>query len=220
MAKLITLISLLVFIKANAQSNLPVTAYQSSDTTKPLVLYVSGDGGLSNSFAPLLKKMNALGFPIIGLNAQSYFWKKKKPQRATEDFTKLLTYYMNTWHCKNYVLVGYSFGADVIPFIKNRLSPEFATMNKSTILMSPSKRTDFEIHILGMIGCEINRGHNIPKEINRMKGPVAIFFGNEEHKFPVKEITSSNIQFTRLPGGHHYHSDVDEVVRCIADTIR
>lgn len=220
MPKLIAIFLLLVFNNAGAQRSLPISVFKGSDSTKPLLLYVSGDGGLSNSFSPLLKRMNSLGFSIIGLNAQSYFWKKKKPQRATEDFTKLITGYMNAWHCKSFALIGYSFGADVIPFIRNRLPPGLATMDKHTILMSPSKKTDFEIHILGMIGCEIGGGYNIPKEINNMKGPVTIFFGSEEHKFPKQEITNENIHFASLPGGHHYHSDVDEIVNRIADTLR
>ncbi|HEY6954648.1 MAG TPA: AcvB/VirJ family lysyl-phosphatidylglycerol hydrolase, partial [Flavisolibacter sp.] len=78
MIKVIAFFLLIITVDANAQG-LPVTAYNSSDTTKPIVLYVSGDGGLSNSFSQLLKKMNTLGYPIIGLNAQSYFWKRKKP---------------------------------------------------------------------------------------------------------------------------------------------
>lgn len=220
MRKLTGIFLLLAFTHAGAQRSLPISVFKSSDTTKPLLLYVSGDGGLSNSFSPLLKKMNALGFSIIGLNAQSYFWRKKKPQRATEDFTKLISAYMSAWHCKSFVFIGYSFGADVIPFIKNRLPPGLATMNKHTILMSPSKKTDFEIHILDMIGCEIGGGYNIPKEINNMKGDVTIFFGSEEHKFPMRQITNANIHFASLPGGHHYHSDVDEIVKRIAETLR
>lgn len=219
MRKLIGFFLLLIFINAGAQSSLPISALRSSDTTKPLLLYVSGDGGLSNSFSPLLKRMNSLGFSIIGLNAQSYFWKKKKPQRVTEDFTNLLSYYMNAWHCKSYVLIGYSFGADVIPFIENRLPLGLASMNKYTILMSPSKKTDFEIHILGMVGCELGAGYNIPREINKMTGGVTIFFGREEHKFPMQEINNANIHFAWLPGGHHYHSDVDEIVSRIRETV-
>ncbi|MGZ3846978.1 MAG: AcvB/VirJ family lysyl-phosphatidylglycerol hydrolase [Flavisolibacter sp.] len=219
MIKVIACFLLIITVDANAQE-LPVTAYNSSDTTKPIVLYISGDGGLSNSFSKLLKKMNGLGYPIIGLNAQSYFWKRKRPQRVTEDFTRLLSYYINKWHRSSYALVGYSFGADVIPFFQNSLSPEFAALNKQTILMSPSKRTDFEIHILGMIGCEIKEGLSIPKEINRMTGPVTVFFGTAEHRFPMNEITSSNIHIAFFPGGHHYRSDVDQVVSCITDTIR
>lgn len=219
MIKVIAFFLLIITGDANAQG-LPVTAYNSSDTTKPIVLYVSGDGGLSNSFSQLLKKMNVLGYPIIGLNAQSYFWKRKKPQRLTDDFTRLLAYYIDTWHRSSFALVGYSFGADVLPFFQNRLSPEFAALNRQTILMSPSRRTDLEIHILGMIGCELRRGYSIPKEINRMKGPVTVFFGTAEHKFPMKDITSSNIHFAFFPGGHHYRSDVDQVVSCLTDTIR
>jgi type IV secretory pathway VirJ component len=221
MKTLLIFFSLIFFINSQAQQTMPVAAYKGTDPSKPLIFYISGDGGLNNSFSSaLVKKLNGLGYPVVGLNAKTYFWTKKDPQKAANDISKILNQYMAEWKCKNFVMVGYSFGADVMPFLENRLPAILMPGNKHTILMSPSKTTDFEIHLLSMIGLNGNDGESVLKEIQRMKGPVTIFFGSDEDDFPVEEIRQNNVRSLKLPGGHHYDGNVDEVVRQIVQSIR
>ncbi len=52
---------------------LPVTLLSSNDTSKPIIFYISGDGGWNNFSSSLAKTLNEKGYMVAGLNAKKYF---------------------------------------------------------------------------------------------------------------------------------------------------
>src|SRR5437773_12386720 len=65
-----------------AQSKPPLALYSNADTTKPLIFYISGDGGFNKFSTSFMDTLNKQGYAVIGLNAKEYFWNKKTPQEA------------------------------------------------------------------------------------------------------------------------------------------
>src|ERR1700694_3553010 len=96
MMKMMLVLSVLFFASRRAHAeDLPVSALKGSDTTKPLVLYISGDGRLVNSFSSaFMKKLNEKCYSVVGLDAKSYFWSRTKPQQAADDVSKVLHEYL------------------------------------------------------------------------------------------------------------------------------
>jgi type IV secretory pathway VirJ component len=219
MKKLLVLLILFSTRSLFAQ-NLPVTPYKGSDPTKPIIFYITGDGGWNSFSTSFVQKLNRQGFSVVGLNSKSYFWSKKDPQKAASDISTVLQQYLVTWNEKKLVLIGYSFGADVLPFIGRRLSKAIGDSVVSFVLMSPSTKTDFEIHVLGMIGIGGNSGDSVPDEVNRLSKPVLFVTGSDETDFPFKKLTLKNYTLVKLAGGHHYDGNVDEVVKQIVQRIR
>ena len=104
------------------ETRLPVTVTgKPGPDTKTLALIISGDGGWTSFDEDLAKGFAAGGIPSVGLDAQSYFWERKDPESTTRDLSLLLSAYLQEWQLNEVILVGYSFGADIIPFISNRL---------------------------------------------------------------------------------------------------
>ena len=68
------------------------------------------------------------------------------------------------WKKKNIVLIGYSFGADVSPFMLTHFSPALNNKINHLVLLSPSEKTDFEIHVMQMFGWGKNEGESVPAE--------------------------------------------------------
>jgi type IV secretory pathway VirJ component len=201
-------------------ARLPIYAYKGRDSTSPLLFYVSGDGGINNSFsASFMKRFNDEGYSIIGLDSRSYFWVQKKPQEAADEISNVLAQYLKQWNCKGLVLIGYSFGADVMPFIQRRLQRNIYLLNKHLVLMSPAKKTDFTIHVLSMFGVDTNKGESVPDEINKLLIPTTLIFGETENDFPLHAITTKNVQTIKLPGGHHYNRNIGELVKQITNRI-
>src|SRR5258706_11199441 len=129
-------------------TSLPVSLYSSSDTTKPLIFYISGDGGFNKFSTSFMQTLNRQGYAVIGLNAKAYFWNHKKPQDAANAIEGAINEANKQWKKKNIVLLGYSFGADVAPFMLTHFSTSLAGKVNHLILLSPSSKTDFEIHVL------------------------------------------------------------------------
>ena len=202
-------ITFLLFIssKLMAQDALPVTEYKGSNAALPLVCYLTGDGGI-NAFSKLLiQSWNSRGYSVIVLNSKSYFWKKQTPEQATTDVNNLLVKYLAAWKCSTAILLGYSFGADVLPFIQNRLPA--ATSNKvaKLVIVSPSNSTDFEVHLFYGKG-----DYSVPAEINKLTKPGLVIFGKDEKDTPTG-INNPKVAVLTLPGDHHYNNNANAIVQ-------
>lgn len=203
-----------------AQKKLPLMLYSSADTVKPLVFYISGDGGFNKFSTAFMQTLNNDGYAVIGLNAKEYFWEKKKPQEAADAIEAAINESNKQWKKKSVVLIGYSFGADVAPFMLTHFSPALQAKINHLILLSPSTKTDFEIHVMQMLGWGKDAGESVPAEINKISKPLTIFVGDDEKEFPFSQLTIKNKQIIKMPGGHHYDGDVTDLSKQIVQQIK
>ncbi|HEV7621197.1 MAG TPA: AcvB/VirJ family lysyl-phosphatidylglycerol hydrolase [Flavisolibacter sp.] len=221
MKKLIAFLFVMICIKAFTQpKEMPLLAYKGTDQNKPVIYYISGDGGWNSFSTSLIKGFTNAGYSVIALNSRSYFWTRKSPQQAAADVSSSINQYAKAWNIKSIVFIGYSFGADVMPFIQTSLPVNLSNMVHHIILMSPSRKTDFEIHLLGMMGLGNSHGKSVPDEINKLNIPVTLIFGSDENDFPVRDIKVKKIETIKLAGGHHYDGNVDELIKKITDKIK
>ncbi len=210
-----------MFVKAEVSHTImppalePSIRLNSSDTSKPILFYISGDGGWNPFSLSLMQQFNKEGFAVIGLNAKEYFWTRKMPEQAAREVGAMLQQYLKAWHRKSIIMAGYSFGADVAPFIQARLNAGVSGAVTHTLLLSPSGKTDFEVHYLEMMGWDLNKGWPVITEINKLLSTVVLVFGSQENTSLVKSVTLKKVQTILLPGGHHY----EENTQLVADKI-
>jgi type IV secretory pathway VirJ component len=202
------------------KTSLPLSFYTNADTTKPLIFYISGDGGFNKFSTSLMQTLNKEGYAVIGLNAKDYFWSKKKPQEAATAFEAAINESNKQWKKKNVVLIGYSFGADVAPFMLTHFSSALSNKVTHLILLSPSSKTDFEIHVMQMFGLGKSEGESVPAEINKISKPITIIIGDDENEFPFDQLTIKNKQVIKMPGGHHYDGDVNALCKQIVQQVK
>lgn len=185
-----------------------------TDKEDKLVLFISGDGGW-NKFSQKLADSYALnGFPVIGLNSFKYFWKKKTPQETANDIAELLNKYANEWHKKKIIICGFSFGADVAPFIYQRLPDNLKNKTVLVQLISPSSFTDFEIHVMDLLSSNNSvRSMNIASEIKLMDLPVVCYYGDLEKDKPLGDLKKANLKVVILKGDHHYEKSYPEIAK-------
>ena len=203
-------------------NSLPAKIISSNkDTSKPVLLYISGDGGWNKFSTALIQQFADNGYPVIGLDAKSYFWEKKTPKQTATDVRALLEKYGRDWKRNKVVLMGYSFGADVMPFVYNNLSADWQKKIKHQVLLSPSSKTDFEVHISEMLGYRKKNGMSVVAEINKITACNILFlFGDDDNDFPMNKLTIKNYKNVILPGGHHFDNNVNELVEKIAAEIK
>ena len=190
-----------------AETDLPIDTLGSNNMSRPLVLYITGDGGFNSFSKAFMKQWNANGYPVVALNAKSYFWKTKAPEDAAREIAALLDEYLSLWNRNEVVLVGYSFGADVMPFIQTRLTPGMLNKIRHTILFSPSKTTDFAIHLF-----YDDDGSSVAAEINKLNKPALVIFGDKEKDLPESQINNKMVTLIKVPGDYHYDDNIVGVV--------
>jgi len=122
-----------------------VPAVQTSGRDELAVL-LSGDGGWAVTDKGLAESLSKGGIPVVGWNSLRYFIRRKKPDQVARDLERVLRVYLPLWHKEKVVLIGYSFGADVMPFLVTRLPPDLAAKVSLTVLMGPTGTADFHFH--------------------------------------------------------------------------
>jgi type IV secretory pathway VirJ component len=221
MKYLVVIVLLLSFKSVMAQdTQLPIKTLASSDTTKPLVFYITGDGGWTGFSDAFLQSINNAGYPVLALNARKYFWKKKTPTSTAAELSQLMNKYMLQWKRDSVVLAGYSFGADVMPFIYNYAGEPFAKKVKHIVLMLPYTSTDFEIHLTEMMGIATHDAYNVVDEVNKLTKPILFILGTEKGQFPVHTLTNKNYEVITEGGGHHFDDRPGKVTALVLRHIK
>lgn len=196
-------------------STMPLKEW-AGNANSPYVFYITGDGGFNDFSTDLSKNLNASGSPVSALSAKSYFWDKKTPIGTATDISIYLRQQFAKRKDQRLVLIGYSFGADVMPFVVNRLPDDLRKKLVSVILLSPTTSTDFEVHWADLMGVKRKRNMDVVAEINKMQVPKFItLFGEKEDDFPVKQITAKNHTNISMPGGHHFGGNADELAKTL-----
>jgi type IV secretory pathway VirJ component len=225
--KWIVIFFLLLFFRSTAQqskniSDLPVMTYISSDTSKPIILYYTGDGGFNSFSTKFVQHFNTKGYPVISFNCLKHFWKSQTPGQSAVDASNLISYYENLWKRRKVILIGYSFGADIVPFIFTRLPKNQMENISQIILLSPSNHTDFEVHVTEMLGENSEGVDNVPAEINKInQKPILILSGEkEDDDLNIAALNISNYKKVTIPGGHHYDGNPSSVAETIIKYLR
>ena len=188
------------------------------DASQPMVVFISGDGGWTGFDQQICDQLATRRLPTVGLNSQSYFWKKKTPETTVADLTPVWRAYLQSWGKTGIIVVGYSFGANVAPFILNRLPSDLREKVKGVVLLSPDTKGDFEIHVAGMLG-KGGGPYDVIAEVRSVqKVPVLCVRGDEENDNVQSALQgAAHVRFEKIPGSHHYNNDAAKVAAVIGD---
>ena len=94
---------------APLSSDLPLTLIPSSAKENlPLAIFISGDGGWTSFDHTVCEKLAEKGMPVVGLDAQKYFWKGKPPMEAADEISNAVMHYMQQWN-KRLICIGRIF---------------------------------------------------------------------------------------------------------------
>lgn len=216
LAKILTVFSLLVLFSCQNTSSFPVSEWN-SNSDKPIVFYISGDAGFNTFSKTFSQELHRYGYDVFALNTKKYFWTKKTPSRASKDTENYLKQAIKDRTNKKIIIIGYSYGADVAPFIYNRFDRDFQKNIQDLIIIGPSKVNDFEIHLEEYVTGHMQHGFSVVNEINQLKNvPFTLVVSDLERAyFPKNEITLKNYQFLHLPGDHHFGGNT----KMLADAI-
>ena len=201
--------------------NLPVIITNSiyADKEAPVALLISGDGGWYGFEQSIADNLAKRGIPTVGLDSKKYFWHRRTPEETASDIAKALNYYGKQWDRDKFVLIGYSLGAEIVPFIVNRLPEEVKLKVKSSVLLSPATTTDFEIHISNMLGMGNRQNtYNTTDEIIKMQQiPTMIIFGDGEKTQLPELLNKTSVVIRKIPGDHHYKFNLPLIMQTMSD---
>ncbi|MEO8033897.1 MAG: AcvB/VirJ family lysyl-phosphatidylglycerol hydrolase [Acidobacteriota bacterium] len=189
-------------------------------TSDTVVVFISGDGGWAAIDKAMSKSFAGSGMPVVGFNALQYFWKKRTPDEASRDLAAVLRAYMAKWKKSRVVLAGYSRGADVLPAMANRLSPELQSHVRLIVLLGPSPNVEFEFHMSDWLH-DTARGLPVKPEVDRIRSSrILCLWGEDDKDSLCPRLTASNVRVITLKGAHHFDGGYDKLARMIMDELK
>ena len=179
----------------------------------PLMICISGDGGWKEFINELCNNFAGKGIPVVGIDALEYFRNYVPPEKVASDVTKLIEIYSKKWHKSKVILLGYSFGASVIPFVANRISGNVKKSVSLVAMLSPDRYADFEFHLSDWFNKSSKDALPVLPEIKEMKQIRSILIiGEKEDDAFINDIPPGFTKIIKIPGGHHYDHNLKNVV--------
>ncbi|HEY2634874.1 MAG TPA: AcvB/VirJ family lysyl-phosphatidylglycerol hydrolase [Steroidobacteraceae bacterium] len=178
-------------------------------------LIMSGDGGWAGLDQDVAAALSAKGIPVVGLDSLRYYWTARTPDGLAADTDRIVRYYLAHFGKRRVLLIGYSQGADVLPFAVNRLPAATRALVALVAVMGMSEHALFEFHVSSWISDSDSGPATLP-EINRIAGiPVLCIYGADESDSLCPRLDPKRFNIVKLKGGHHFDGDYGNLARQI-----
>jgi type IV secretory pathway VirJ component len=182
---------------------------------REIAVIVSGDGGWAELDKNVAAGLAAAGVPTVGLSSLRYFWTPRTPDTAAADLARVITHYGAAWHAEHVILVGYSFGADVLPFLVNRLERAVRARVTQVALLGLGATATFEFHVAEWTGQAAGPEYLTVPEVERLTVPVTCVHGAGEEDSACVEIRSPRARVVTVGEGHHFSGEYARLVDVI-----
>ncbi|WP_445577531.1 Type IV secretory pathway, VirJ component [Pseudomonas sp. E141] len=199
--------------------SIPVVEVPASQARDTVTLFLSGDGGWRDLDRDVAEEMAKIGYPVVGIDTLRYYWQHKSPEQSAQDLTELMQHYRQVWGTKHFILTGYSFGADVLPAIYNRLPASEQQGVDAIILLAFARTGSFEIEVEGWLGNAGTEAATGPEMAKLPADKVVCIYGVEEAAESGCTDKTAVGEAIQLPGGHHFDENYPALAKRLVDEI-
>jgi type IV secretory pathway VirJ component len=184
-----------------------------------MAVFASGDGGWAEIDKRVSARLAASGVPVVGWNSLKYYWTPRAPDAASSDLARILDHYGRLWGRRRFLLAGYSFGADVLPFLASRLPAELRSRVALVGLLGLSENASFEFHVAGWLGVDTGHYPTAPEVARLGTTPVLCLRGEDESDSACRLLRGAAVRTVTLSGGHHFGGNYEKIAEEILATL-
>lgn len=192
-----------------ALAQLPLTELPALQPGPAMAVIYSGDGGWRDIDKQIGEGLARKNMPVVGVDSLRYFWRAKTPAEIAGDLSQIIRHYGDRWRTSKVVLVGYSFGAGILPFALNGLPAEDRARVVQVSLLGLEPRADFQVKLSGWFGAEPSRDAPavLPEILRQPLGLFQCFYGEKEDDTLCTAPELAGAEIIRTSGGHHFDGD-------------
>jgi type IV secretory pathway VirJ component len=200
-------------------SDLPLIELPAAHPTDMLAVVISGDGGWRDLDKTIAEALQKQGISVVGWDALRYFWSEKPPAQTSHDLARVLNTYASRWHAKHIALVGYSFGADVMPFAYNRLPDALRAKVSYMSLLGFAPDADFQIRVTGWLGMPASdKALKVRPELAKVPPSIVqCVYGEDETDTLCPSLANTGIDLVKTNGSHHFDGDYNALAAKIIE---
>ncbi len=186
-----------------------------------MAVLLSGDTGWRAADRRLAESLAARGIPVVGWSSLRYFlFHTRGPDEGAHDLESVLRHYLAAWHAEEALVIGYSFGADVLPFFVNRLPEDLRDRIPLVALIGPDRRADFRLTLVDFFGGDGRDAREVLPEVEKLDGkPVLCSYGERETGSLCRQLAPGLARVVERPGGHRLAPAAARVAQSIAEAL-
>lgn len=199
-------------------ADLPLTIVQ--DPTAPqtdmMVVLYSGDGGWAGIDRDLAARLAARGVPVVGVDSLRYFWTARTPAQAAADAARVVDHFAPVLHRSRVLFVGYSFGADDLPYIVGGLPPRLRATVARVSMLGLSGTADFQFHLASWLDLSGSGALPTRPAVEALRGtPMQCVRGSDEDHSGCLSLPDAMVEQVVLAGGHHFGGNDDALAATV-----
>jgi type IV secretory pathway VirJ component len=185
-------------------ADLPLIEVPACGASRLVAILITGDGGWANADRGLSDALAARGVFTVALDAPRYLAQPRTPDGAAQDLDRILRHYLTDAERERVVVIGYSRGADLAPFMVSRLPTELRRRIALVALLSPSEWAGFQFHLIDLVtNIQRSGDRSVPEEVERLRGtPVLCIYGRGDRGAICPTVDSVLARPIVRAGGH------------------
>ncbi|SON53566.1 Type IV secretory pathway, VirJ component [Hartmannibacter diazotrophicus] len=197
-----------------ATASAPIIDLKPKTPAKALVVFFSGDGGWRDIDESIGTWLSHNGVHVVGVDSLRYFWAERTPDDMARDIQSIIER-ADPGGRLPVSLLGYSFGADTLPFAIPRLPQALQDRVSLIGLLSPEKKTGFEITVEGWFG-SVAGDRDVVEAVRALPAEkVACLYGADDADDSACPMLAGDnaITIVKTEGGHHFDGDYESLAR-------
>jgi type IV secretory pathway VirJ component len=192
--------------KVQPTKNLPIIESKSNENDDYYVIFLTGNGGWTKIVQSVTHYLNSKNVSVLAINIKKYLWSEKNPGQIACDLETLIERYSIKWGQKKVVFMGYSMGAEVLPFAINCMEDKYMDELNDVILIAPWQKATFKVRLRDYF-FEVNKGTDIYAELLKMRTKKAYIICDDSDISICHKELEGVIDHDLLVGGHHFKHD-------------
>jgi type IV secretory pathway VirJ component len=201
---------------------LPLTEVPARHPGDAVAVFLTGDGGFAELDRQIAHVLADSGIAVVALDTRSYLWQRRTPEETARDVARIARHYREAWGRERVVLVGYSHGADILPFVATRLPADLASHVTLLAMLGLGTGASFQFHFADLLR-DIRRNSDLPigPELEKLRGHrMLCIYGIEEDRSACRDADPALIARQPLPGDHHFDRAYAAIGALIATSVR
>ena len=203
---------------------LPVSILRPDGPPRAMAVFVSGDGGWGDLEASVGRRLADDGVAVVGLDARRYFERVRRPDETAADIAGLFEHYERLFETTRFALVGFSFGADIMPDVWPLLPEAIRDRTEAVSLLGLGRYADFEVTVATTLGLKSADSRPLAPLIAHLPLErtlcIAAFEEVQSGRSSCTEPAFQPAEVITLPGDHVFNRDYNRVADAIARRLK
>jgi type IV secretory pathway VirJ component len=194
-------------------AGLPIREFPATKPGDTFAIILTGDGGWRRIDDKLTRDLHEHGVSVVGFITPDYFSERRTPGESAKALERTIREYQTKWHRPHVILIGYSRGADVLPFMASRLSDK---RNIDLIaLLGLESTIDFRYYRLPFLHSKEPQ-FPVRPEVEKLRGQrILCVYGEKEKESLCRSLDPALAMPVRTKGAHHFAGNYKAIAEAI-----